>query len=133
MNAKAWFFCFRPEISALAKFGPKIKILTLSWNLMPMLIRVCINRGEIHFSVFDQRYPFLGNLVQTKKKKKEKINSLSWNLWDYCNLSMQNSKLILTFSIFVQKYLVCKTWRIHRWCLLFFVLTGHTFFGQIWS
>ena len=25
MNAKAWFFCFRPEIPVLGKFGPKSK------------------------------------------------------------------------------------------------------------
>ena len=112
----------------LAKFGPKIKILTLSWNLMPMIIRVCRGQGDIHFSVFDQKYPFWVNLVQ-----KNKINNLSWNLFDYCNLSMQNSVVMFTFSVFTQKYLVWKIWRTH-WCYsLFFVLTGHTFlskFGQ---
>ena len=72
--------------------------------------------------------PILGKLGP----KKPKIDSLSWNLIDYCNLSMQNSVVMFTFSVFIQKYLVCKIWVIH-WCYsLFFVLTGHTFFGQIW-
>ena len=105
----------------------KIKILTFSWNLMPMLIRVWRSQGDVHFSVFDQKYPLWVNLV---KKKKKKINSLSWNLLDYCNLSMQNSVVMFTFSVLIQNYFVCRIWRIHLCCLLF--LTGHTFLGQIW-
>ena len=129
MNAKVWFFCFRSEIPVLAKCDPKIKILTLSWNLMPMLIRICRSQGDVHFSVFDQKYPFWVNLLQ----KKIKIKSLSWNLLDYCNLSMQNSVFMFTFSVLIQKYLACKIWKIHWRCSLFFVLTGRTFFGQILS
>ena len=65
--------------------------------------------------------------------KKNKVNSLSWNLLDYCNLSKQSSVAMFIFSVFIQKYLVSKIWRIHCCCSLFFLLTGHTFFGQIWS
>ena len=99
VNAKAWFFCFRSEIPVLAKCGPKIKILNFRWNLMPFLIRVCRSQDDVRFSVFDQKYPFKVNLVQTKNK----INSLSWNLLDYCNLSMQNSVVMFIFSVFIQK------------------------------
>ena len=80
------------------------------------------------FSVLDQKYPFWQNLVQ-----KVKINSLSWNLLDYCNLSMQNLMIMFTFPVFNQKYSICQIFRIHWCCSLFFVLTGNTFFGQIWS
>ena len=128
VNAKAWFFCFRSEILVLAKYDPKIKILTLSWNFMPMLIRVCRSQGNVHVSIFDQTHPFWVNLLQKKK-----INCLSWNLLDYCSLSMQNSMFMFTFSVLIQKYLVCKIWKIHWRCSLFFVLTGRTFFGQILS
>ena len=67
MNPKGWLFCFRPEIPVLAKFGPKIKILTLSWNLMAMLIRVCRNWGDAHFFVFDSKY-LLGKFGSQKAK-----------------------------------------------------------------
>ena len=115
MNAKAWFFFFRPEILVLAKFGPKIKILTLSWNLTHMLIWVCRSQGDVHFFIFDQKYPLLVNLVQ-----KNKVNSLSINLLDYCNLSMQDLVVMFSFSVFIQKYLVRKIWRIHWYCSLLF-------------
>ena len=102
MNAKAWFFCFRPEIPILAKFGPKIIIFTLNWNLKPMLIRVCRSQGDIHFSVFEQKYPFWVNLVQ----KKQQINS--WNLLDYCNLSMKSSVVMFTFLFSFRNTLYAK-------------------------
>ena len=36
------FFCFRPKIPFLDKFVPKTKIVSLSWSLVPRLIRICI-------------------------------------------------------------------------------------------
>ena len=126
VNAKAWFFCFRSEIPVLAKCGPKIKILNFRWNLMPFLIRVCRSQDDVRFSVFDQKYPFKVNLVQTKNK----INSLSWNLLDYCNLSMQNSVVMFNFSVFIQKYLACKIWRVHWCCSLFSFWLDLPFLGK---
>ena len=121
---KHGFFCFRPEILLLRKiwserqnshFQPKFGAST---NSSMQKSRWCSL-----FSVFDQTYPFWVNLIQ-------KINSLSWSLLDYCNLSMQNSVVMFTFSVFIQKYLMWKICRIHWCCLSFFVLTRHTFFGK---
>ena len=54
----------------------KIKVVTLSWNLVPRLIRIYrIKWGCSQFSVFNQKYPFCANLVQ-----KIKIFNLRWNL-----------------------------------------------------
>ena len=43
----------------------KIKIISLSWKLVPKLIRICRNHWWIHFSVFHQIYPLWANLVRT--------------------------------------------------------------------
>ena len=59
-----------------ANLVQKIKIVSLSWNLVPKLIRIWrILMVVFTFSVFRQKYPFWPNLVQ-----KIKIASLSWNL-----------------------------------------------------
>ena len=50
-------------------------------------------------SVFDWKYPFHVNLIKTAKCQfKLKFGSQA-------NLSIQNSMLMFTFSVFVQKYL----------------------------
>ena len=51
----------------------KTIILSLSRNLVPILIWIC--NKKFTFSIFDQKHYFLANLVQ-----KIKITSLSWNL-----------------------------------------------------
>ena len=85
----------------------KIKIISLSWNLVLTLIRTCrIHWGCFSFSVFDRKYTFWANLVQ-----KIKIISLSWNL-------------VPT---------LIRTCRIQWWCSLFLFLIGNSLFGQIWS
>ena len=129
MNAKAWFFCFRPEIPDLATFGPKIKNQNSHFQLKFDAYANSSMKKSRWCSLFCfwPEIPFVGKSGQKKKKK---INSLSWNLLDYCNLSMQNSVVMFTFSVLIQNYFVCRIWRIHLCCLLF--LTGHTFLGQIW-
>ena len=77
-HTKLRFFCFRPEIPFLNKVSPKIKILSLSWNLVARLIRICRIQCAMvifTFSVLHRKYPFWANLVP-----KFKIVSLSWNL-----------------------------------------------------
>ena len=34
LNGGVHFFCFRPETPFLGEFGPKLKIVSLSWNLV---------------------------------------------------------------------------------------------------
>ena len=59
-----------------ANLVQKIKIVTLSWNLVPTLIRIYrIQWWCLFFFVFDRKYLFGVNLVQ-----KIKILVLSWNL-----------------------------------------------------
>ena len=38
---QCWLFQFRPEMSFLGNLVPKIKIISLSWNLIPILIGIC--------------------------------------------------------------------------------------------
>ena len=73
---KMWIFSFRLKTPFLGKFGPKIKIVSLSWNLVPRPIRIC--RIQWWCSLFlpsTRNNPFWVNLVQ-----KIKIVSFSWNL-----------------------------------------------------
>ena len=59
-----------------ANLVQKIKIVSLSWNLVPTLIRISrIQWWCSFFSILDRKHPFWANLVQ-----KVKIVSLSWNL-----------------------------------------------------
>ena len=95
------------EISFLGKFGPKnqnyqfkLKFGTdTNSNMQNSMVMFT-------FSVFDQKYPFWGNLVQ-----KVKIISWSWNLVP---------RLI-------------RIYRIQCWCSLFLFLMGNMLFGQILS
>ena len=89
------------------------------------------------FFVFDQKCPFLVNLVQNVK-----IVSLRWYLIRKSNSNMQNSMMLFTFFVFDCKYPFCANlvqnvkiislswnlvprliliWRIQWWCSLFFV------------
>ena len=96
-----WKYPFR------ANLVQKIKIVTLSWNLVSTLTRTCrIQWWCSFFFVFDRKYPFWANLV-----RKIKIVTLSWNL-------------VPTLS---------RTCRIQWWCSLFSFLTGSALLGQIWS
>ena len=124
-------------------------MVTLSWSLVPTLIRTCRIQwwcsfflfligntlfgqiwskksklslwaeiwylhlfehaefnGDVHFFVFDRKYPFLANLVQ-------KVKIISWS-----------SNLVARL---IQ---IC---RIQWCCSLFQFLNGNTFFGQICS
>ena len=82
----------------------KIKIVSLSWNLVSILIWICkIQQRCVTFSIFDRKYHFWG-----KFGPKNQIVSLSWNLI---------STLIW----------ICK---IQWWCSLFPFSTENTFFGE---
>ena len=47
-----------------ANLSQKIKIVSLSWNLLPRLIEYVEFNGYIHFFYFRTETPFLGKLVQ---------------------------------------------------------------------
>ena len=48
-----------------ANLPQKIKIVSLSWNLVPRLIQICkIQWWCFFFSIFDRKYIFWANLVQ---------------------------------------------------------------------
>ena len=118
-------------------WSKKIKIASLSWNLIPRLIRICGTQWWCLFCLFlDWKYPFWTNLVQ-----KVKIVSLSWNLRISSNSNMQNSMALFTFSVsdrihpswasLVQKIkIVSLSWnsvprliriyKIQWWCSLFY-------------
>ena len=70
------FFVFYREYPFCANLVQNVKIISLSWNLAPRLIRICKFQWWCSlFFVFNQKYPFCANLVQNVK-----IISLNWNL-----------------------------------------------------
>ena len=76
-------------------FAQKIKIVTLSWTLVPMLVWICKSQWWCSLWRFSIKNTFLGtNLVQ-----KTKIVSLSWNLVPRLIRIMA----MLIFSFFDQK------------------------------
>ena len=80
----------------------KIKIASLSWNLVTWLMRTC-RTGGVHFLCFRPEIPFWTNLV-----RKFKIVSLSWNF--------------VTWLI--------RMCRIQSWCSLFPFRPGIPFLGK---
>ena len=79
-------------------FGPKNQIVSLSWNFVARLIRICLI--EWWCSCFRPEIPFLKKFgpnnkdCQFKLKFATKIKS-----------NMQNSIVVFTFSVFDRKYL----------------------------
>ena len=91
----------------------KIKIVSLSWNSVSGLIRICKIQWRCSLFLFytgntlfnlDWKYHFWANLVQ-----KIKIVSLSWNLvHSLTNSNMQNSMALFTFSALDRKQFLSK-------------------------
>ena len=85
------FFVLGRKHSFLANLVQKIKLVRLSWNSVPRLIRICEFNGDAHFFVLDQIDTFVANLVQ-------KSVSLSWNLIPrlilLCRIQWWNSPLL---------------------------------------
>ena len=65
---------FSTENTFFGKFGPKIKVVSLSWNFVPRLIQKCRIPWWCSLFFFDWKYLF-GQIWY----KKIKIVSLSWN------------------------------------------------------
>ena len=76
-NVGVHFCYFRPEEPFLGKFGPKIKIVSLSWNLVPRLIWICRIKWWCSLFPFSTGNTFFcANVVP-----KFKFVSLSCNQW----------------------------------------------------
>ena len=113
------FFC--------ANLVEKVKISSLSWNLVLRLIRICRIRWWSSLFLFLTGNTLFGQI----RPKKIKIVNLSWNFVDsliqICRIQWCSS--IFSFSMeipFLRKF--------GQWCCsLFLVLAGNSIFGQIWS
>ena len=98
---------YKCDFSVFDRKFQKIKMISLSWNLVPRLIRICrTQQWRYFFSVLDWKRPFWTNLV-----KKIKIVSLNWNL--------------------VPR--ITRICRIQWHCSLFLFQTRNTFLRLIWS
>ena len=102
-----FLFVLRWKYLFLANLAQKIKVINLTWNLLPRLIRICRIRWWCSFfSVLDWKYPFWSNLVQIFKF--------------FCS----------KWSLVPRLIAIC---RIQWFCSLFLFLAGNSFWGQIWS
>ena len=93
------FFRFRPEIPFLSKIGrKKIKIVSLSWNLVPRLIRICKIQWWCSLCPF-----FIGSTLfgQTWSRNQNCLFKLKFGT--STNLHMQNSMVLFIFSVWDQK------------------------------
>ena len=97
------FSCFRPRIPFFGKFGPKIKIVSLSWNLLPRLIPIRWIQWECSLFLFSTKNTlFWVNLVQKIKTVNSRWNLVLRLIW---------------------------TCRIQFWCSLFLFLPEIPFLG----
>ena len=97
-NGDVHFFSSRPEIPILGKFVQKIKIFSLSWNLVLMLI-VCKIQWWCSLFLFSTRNTLFGQICPKNQNCQFELK-----FGTYTNY-MQNSMVMFTFSIFDQKYL----------------------------
>ena len=148
INGGVHSFCYRQETPFLGKFGLKIKIVSLSWHLVPRLTRICnveLN-GAVPFLYFKPETPFLGKFGPKTQNCQFKLTFGTWT-----NSKMQNSMAMFIFYILDRKYsfwknlvqkveiaslswnLVARLIRINKtqWCCsLFLFYTGNTCFGK---
>ena len=144
------FSAFGRKYPLWANLIQKIKIISLSWNLVSTLTRICRIQWRVHFfHIFDQKYLFWGKFVTKSQNYQLKLRFGSLS-----NLNMQHSMMLFTFFVLDWKYpfwanLVQKTkvislsWslvpsliricRIQWWCLRFLFSNRYTLFGEIWS
>ena len=141
------FLVFDRKCSFWVNLVQKVRIISLSWNLVPTLIRISRIQWWCLLSGFDQEYPFWANLVQ-----KIKIVSLRWDFilkliqictiqgwYSILSFSTENTffgtiwskkiKIVsLRWNLIPRLILICRTqWR----CSLFLISIRNVFFGQI--
>ena len=67
-NGDFYFFCFPTEPPFCSNLVLKIKIDSLSLNLVPKLIPVCRNNSDVHFCSFLAEKPFLDKFSPDNQK-----------------------------------------------------------------
>ena len=93
-----WKYYFLPFWTDLVQ---KVKIVTLSWNWVPRLIR--ISRIQWWFqSIFDWKFFFFTNLVEKNQNCQFKLKFVTKT-----NPSLKNSMVVFTFSFLDCK---CRLW-----------------------
>ena len=143
------FLVFEWKYPFWANLVQKIKIVTLSWNLVPTLIRTCRIQWWCSFFLF-----LIGNTLFGQIWSKKSNYQLKLKFGSQTNSNMHNSMMLLTFFVFEWKYsfwanlvqkikiltlswnlvpTLIRTCRIQWWCLLFLYLIRNTLFVQIWS
>ena len=143
------FFVFNRKYPFWANFVQKIKIVSLRWNLIPRLIRICRIQWWCSRFMFSAGNTFLGNFGPKNQNCQFKVK-----LDTYTNWNMQNSMVMFTFFVFDRKYyfwanlfkkikIVSIRWNLIpcliricgiQWsCSLFLLLIENTLFVQIWS
>ena len=126
----------------------KTKIVSLRWNLIPRLTRICRIQWWCFFFLLRPETLFLGKFGPKNKDYQFKLKFGTQN-----NLNVQNLVLMFTLSVFEGKCLfwanlvqtvkivslswnlvasLIRIWRIQWCCSLFLFLTGNTCFGQSW-
>ena len=129
------FSVFDQKHTFWANLVQKIKIVSLSWNLISRKIGIDRIQWCCSFFQFSTGSTFSGKFGPV-------------------NSNMQNSVVLFTFSGFEQQYLFCAhllqknkivslswhlvpsiigTWWVHWWCSLFLFSTWNTLLVQIWS
>ena len=96
------FSLFDRKCPFSANLVQKVKIISLSWNLVPALIRIYRIQWRCPPFLFSIRMPFLG-----KFRPKCQNCQFQVKLDMYTNLNKQNSVMLFTFFIFDQK---CSFW-----------------------
>ena len=139
-----------PNSSFWANLVQKMKVVRLSRNLLPTLIR--IGRMQWWYSIkfcFQTEFPFSGKFGPKNQNWQFKLKFVILT-----NSNMQNSLVVFTFSVLDRKHCfwenlvqkikivslslnfvsrlirICRT---QRSCSPFLWYTGNTPFGQIWS
>ena len=143
------FFVFDWKYPFWANLVQKIKIISLSWNLVPRLIRICRIQWWCSFFCVWSETLFWGKFSPKSQNYQLKLKFVT-----YTNSNMQNSMMLFTFFVFEWKYpfwanlvqkikIISLSWKlvptlirackIQWWYSLFLFLIGNTLFGQIWS
>ena len=86
------FFVFEWKYPFSTNLVQKIKIVTLSWNLVPTLIRTCRIQWWCSFFSFWSKIIFLGKFSPNSENYQLKLK-----YGTYTNSNMQNSMMLFTF------------------------------------
>ena len=135
-----YLFCFQVEIPFLGKFGPKFKMISLSWNFGPRLIQICRIPWRCSLFLLSTGNTFLGIFGPKNQNRQFELKFCARLIWicrimqKICGVHFfcfkpekkkknQNCQLKQKFGI---KGLIW-IYGIRWWCRLFQFLTRDTF------